>query len=180
MERILDFVKTLLLPHVKPAGNYLDFTMGNGHDTLFLAQHTQSVVTAFDIQPQALASTQKRLEEHGVSNVRLILDSHHRFLEYVNDPIDAAVFNLGYLPNGDKSVTTLPQTTLQAVSLAVNNLCKGGLLVIVLYPGHPQGKLESELIEPFCISLNAKEYDVLKYDFINKSSPPYILAVLRK
>lgn len=30
--------------------------------------------------------------------------------------IDAAIFNLGYLPKGDKSIVTKPDTTIQAIN----------------------------------------------------------------
>ncbi len=38
----------------------MDATMGNGHDTLFLAKLAKQVY-AFDIQEQALEKTQERL-----------------------------------------------------------------------------------------------------------------------
>ena len=180
MERILDFSKTLLRPHLHDNGLYLDFTMGNGYDTLFLAQHTHSAVYAFDIQQQALDATQKLLKQHQAENVRLILDSHEHFLNYITPPFDAGIFNLGYLPGGDKSVTTKSETTLRTLELAVEALKKGGLLLLTLYPGHEEGKEESISVEAFCRNLDGKKFDVLKYDFINKKHPPYILAIEKK
>ena len=50
----------------------VDATMGNGHDTLFLAQLAKQVY-AFDIQEQALEKTRKRLVEAGLDNAQLIL-----------------------------------------------------------------------------------------------------------
>ena len=51
----------------------VDFTMGNGHDTLFLAEQCAKVY-AFDIQPEALENTKKRLGDR--QHLQLILDSH--------------------------------------------------------------------------------------------------------
>ena len=49
--------------------------MGNGHDTLFLAQLAKQVY-AFDIQEQALEKTRQRLAEAGLDNVQLISVSY--------------------------------------------------------------------------------------------------------
>ena len=45
----------------------VDATMGNGHDTLFLAKLAKKVY-AFDIQEQALEKTQERLNQAGMTN----------------------------------------------------------------------------------------------------------------
>lgn len=180
MELILDFAKRLLLNHLHEAGVYADFTMGNGYDTLFLAQHTKGTVYSFDIQQTALEHTQALLEEHRVQNARLILDSHSHLTQYITEPLDAGIFNLGYLPGGDKSITTQTSTTLQAVQDALALLKSDGILVLVLYPGHPQGKQESEVVSWFCAELDGSAYDVIRYDFINKKNPPYVIAIEKR
>lgn len=182
MQLILDFAKELMLSHLKEDGIYVDFTMGNGHDTLFLAQqHPKGMVYAFDIQEQALSHTKALLAEHGItSGVTLILDSHEQFPHYITAPIDIGIFNLGYLPGADKTVTTQTQTTLQALEAALAALSETGILILVLYPGHPEGKRESEAVEAFCRALSGSNYNVIKYDFINKQNPPYLLAVEKR
>lgn len=180
MELILDCAKRLLLPHLDKDGAVVDFTMGNGHDTLFLAEHTDSPVYAFDIQPQALAATQKLLEDHGFSHVHLILDTHSNLKQYVKTPIEAGIFNLGYLPGGDKSVVTRTESTLKALEDGLSLLSETGILILVLYPGHPQGKEESIAVENYCSLLKSGEYDVIKYCFLNKKNPPYLLAIEKR
>ena len=70
MERIVDFAKKVL--YHNPRGTYVDFTMGNGNDTLFFSRFApEGRVYAFDIQPAALDSTQKLLEASGVPVSRL-------------------------------------------------------------------------------------------------------------
>lgn len=180
MEVILDFAKTLLLPHLHKEGVYVDFTMGNGFDTLFLAKHTSALVYSFDIQQIAVDRTESLLKQHQISNVKLILDSHANVKDYLPGPIDAGIFNLGYLPNGNKSITTEGTSSLKAVQIAIESLSDRGIIVIVLYPGHPQGRIESEMIEGYCCQLSGSHYNVLKYDFINKKYPPYLIAIERK
>ena len=110
MVDLLTLHKQFLTPHLKKGGIAVDFTMGNGHDTLWLSQQMgeEGHVYAFDIQKQAIDSTHALLEkENALSNVTLIHDSHANVKQYVTSPICAGMFNLGYLPGGDKSVTTL-------------------------------------------------------------------------
>lgn len=68
-----------------------------------------------DIQPQALNNTRCRLQEAGYSNVRLILDGHENLKQYIPEPLDAAVFNFGWLPGGDKNLTTDKETSIPAL-----------------------------------------------------------------
>ena len=52
-------------------------------------------------------------------HVTLIHDGHENILNDIPSDIignvDAAIFNLGYLPKGDKSIVTKPETTIQAI-----------------------------------------------------------------
>ena len=90
-----------LLRAVQPEDTVVDATMGNGHDTLFLAEQVGpgGHVYAFDIQPEAVESTRKLLEEHGLSDrVTLLCRSHADLAEAVPAGVAAVVFNLGWLP----------------------------------------------------------------------------------
>ena len=178
MKDILVFAKEILLERMGEDGTFVDFTMGNGHDTLYFAQYlTKGHVYAFDIQAQAVENTRRLLEEYGVlDRVTLIHDSHSNVDQYVTEQIDAGVFNLGYLPGGDKTVTTLSDTTLQALEKAVNMLKTGGVIVVVIYPGHDEGTKEAKLVEEFCSKLDKHTYNTYKYHLLNKKNPPYIVA----
>jgi 16S rRNA C1402 N4-methylase RsmH len=98
----------------------VDATLGNGHDTLFLAQCVGPTgkVIGFDVQQAALDATRKRLLVAGIgeSSFELHLESHVQILEYVPFGVSAVVFNLGYLPGADKSVITQVATTLEALT----------------------------------------------------------------
>ena len=98
---ILQLAKERLAQSANPEGVYVDFTMGKGRDTLFLASLApRGRIYAFDVQPAALEATRALLDAHGVENVTLIQASHERFREYVEGPIDGGLFNLGFLPAG--------------------------------------------------------------------------------
>lgn len=162
-----------------------DFTMGNGNDTLFMSRLAAQYginVYAFDIQAAALESTSAFLKKNGAAeNYILINDSHSRLDEYVpqEGQMACGMFNLGYLPGGDKSVTTLRSTTLEAIQKAVDRLTVGGVLTVTIYPGHPEGKIEGELIEKYLSSLSNHDFNVLKYALCNKTDPPYVMVTQR-
>ncbi len=130
----------------------IDATVGNGHDAMFLAKGLGSSgrVHGFDIQADAITSTREILDAEGLLS-RTVLHNigHQRMSEVLPQEMERSTglifFNLGYLPGGDKSVTTLLSTTLDAVALAWQEyLSLDGLLSIMAYPGHPTGKTEAE------------------------------------
>ena len=76
--------KYFILQHISEGDTVVDFTMGNGNDTLFLSRAVgdKGRVFAFDIQEEALASTRKLLEDSAApENYTLICASHHRVKE---------------------------------------------------------------------------------------------------
>lgn len=181
---VLRFAHSLLDACLKDGGRALDATAGNGHDTLKLAERVGQAgrVWAFDIQPQALVNTELRLKAAGAERqVTLILAGHETLADYVDQPLDAAVFNFGWLPGGDKSCTTLAKTSIEALEAALVLLKPKGLLLAVLYPGHETGKVEARAVEAWAEALPQQVYSVLKYGFVNQvNCPPYLLAVERK
>ena len=116
-----------------------DLTAGNGHDTLYLAKRSKHVYT-FDIQKQALDATKERCKDY--NNITYILDSHANVNLYITHPLDFAIFNFGYLPKGDKTITTMTETSIQAVQEVLQLLQPQGLLCLCFYPGHEEGKKE--------------------------------------
>ncbi|MCK8515742.1 class I SAM-dependent methyltransferase [Methylonatrum kenyense] len=130
----------------------VDATAGNGHDTLFLAQTVGPAgrVTAFDIQPVALDATRRRLQEQDLlAPVRLVAAGHETMEEHIKAPIRAAMFNLGYLPGGDKTVTTRTDTSLRGLDAACRLLAPGGRISVMVYTGHPGGGEEHDAVLAF-------------------------------
>ncbi len=170
MKNVLQFSKQLLEEHISKDGVVVDATVGNGNDTLFLCERFKYVY-GFDIQSQAIQTTHKVLDEF--QNYELILDSHANVDKYVSE-CNGAIFNLGYLPNHDHSITTNATSTIEAVEKLMT-IVKQGIIVIVVYRGHDDAK-EAVALEKFLSNVD-KKYDVLKYEFINRSTSPYILAI---
>ena len=139
-----------LEPVLAPGGIAVDATCGSGQDTLFLARRVApgGTVHAFDIQPTALARAQARLAEDPTA-VRLIWHLRdHAELGVALDAIavSAAMFNLGWLPGGDRTIITRPESTLAALDAALSALAPGGRLTVVCYRGHPGGAAETDAV----------------------------------
>lgn len=162
----------------------VDATMGNGHDTLFLAQHVpHGVVHSFDVQKQALEQTALLLSQHSLTAaVKLHHDGHENMNMYIahDTTIKAALFNLGYLPKSDKQIITKAQTTLIALNELASRLVLGGRIVIVAYYGHSGGKEELQAVTNFCQTLDQHQYQVLHYQFINQVNHPPILFCIER
>ena len=180
---LLQLQKQFILNHLRPGDTAVDFTMGNGHDTVFLSKTVGKAghVYAFDIQEQALASAAERLEaENCPRNYTLILDSHHRVAEYVKEPFRAGMFNLGYLPGGDKSVTTLRKTTMPAIEAALGLLDHGGILLVAVYPGHAEGEAEGKMLLDYFTTPDRHEICCTLVRILNSPASPFFIVAEKK
>ena len=180
---LLKLHKHFILTHLKEGDVAVDFTMGNGYDTEFLSKTVgeNGHVYAFDIQKQAVESTAKHLEEVGCpKNYTLIHDSHHNVKNYVKEPICAGLFNLGYLPGGDKTITTLHETSLAAISAGIDLLDADGAILCAVYPGHAEGTLEGELIEEMLSKLDRKKICATKFKIVNSPTSPFFFLIEKK
>ncbi len=173
--------KYFILQHLKEGDTAVDFTMGNGGDTLFLSKTVgeSGKVFAFDIQSQALESTEKFLKTNNApENYTLICASHHRVREFVKEPIKAGMFNLGYLPrSGNKSLYTMRETTMPAVEAAIELLAPDGALIIAIYPGHEEGALEGEMLREYFKTLSRFKICASEFRILNSPESPYFFLV---
>jgi len=178
---LLELHKYFILNHLREGDVAVDFTMGNGNDTLFLSRTVgeSGRVYAFDIQQAALESTKKRLCEAGApENYTLICASHHRVKEFVPERIKAGMFNLGYLPGGGKkAVTTMRETTMPAVEAAIEMLLPDGALIIAIYPGHEEGALEGEMVREYLKTLSKYRICASEFHILNSPDSPYFFLV---
>lgn len=153
-----------------PGDTAVDATMGNGHDTLFLCELVgeKGRVYAFDIQRQAIENTKALLAENGLlETATLYQRGHEHMAEMIQTPVQAVMFNLGWLPGGDKRVTTKWETTETAVRQALDLLAPEGICVICVYPGHEAGNQERIRLKEMLCGLRPQEYNVLHHRFLN-------------
>ena len=137
------------------AGDFvIDATLGNGYNTQFLAQKVghDGGVYAFDIQKESIEQSIRLVEKQQLlSRVIFTQSCHSKMLEHVPvtklGKIKAVIFNLGYLPGGDKKIITQPDSTLSALKQAHLCLSDDGIISLIAYRGHDGGQREYEEIE---------------------------------
>lgn len=139
----------LLRPVLEAGDHAMDATAGNGHDTRFLAEAVGETgrVLGLDIQEAAIRVSGSRLAQAGLSDrVTLLQAGHERLDELLPVPmrgnLKAVMFNLGYLPGGDRARITRPDTTLAALAAALDHLRPDGVISLLVYRGHPGGNDE--------------------------------------
>lgn len=171
--------KSLLLP----GDTVIDATVGAGHDTLFLAKLLagSGMLYGYDIQEEAIQRSQKRLLDHlgpdGMQNIRLITCSHTE-LKAVQAKL--IVYNLGYLPRSEKSLTTHLESTLESLKLAQTLIVPGGMISMMCYSGHEEGQREKKGLIDYASTLSKEEWSASLHERINHQSAPALLLISRK
>lgn len=148
----------------------IDATMGNGQDTCALARLVgdSGKVIAFDVQEPAVQRTRRLLMQEGLlDRCELYCMGHEHALQVVKEPVKLAVFNLGWLPGGDKSVTTHWETTRTAIEGCLQLLLPGGVCTVCAYPGHEEGSRELQELKAFLALIPPQAFNVLHQQFMN-------------
>lgn len=187
-KRTTFWVQEILKPYVEKARILLDGTAGNGWDTLYLAKYSlkDARIFSFDIQPEALENTRKLVEMNdlpGMDKITLICSNHKNFLEFIQEPIDVAMMNLGYLPNGDKSITTKLEDSLATIIQLMSKLSLHGAMGVTCYPGHSEGKMEYEAIADFFARVSSKEFQIMrieKWNHIAESPVAFLIERIKE
>jgi methylase of polypeptide subunit release factors len=178
-----DLIRDIL----RPGDTAIDATVGNGHDTAFLAEQVgpSGRVYGFDIQQAAIDSTLEKFRRSELSDcLTLLLASHADMIEKIpvdlHGRINAIMFNLGYLPGGDKSVITLTDSTLAALTAASRILAVNGIITLLAYPGHQGGDQETDQVKIWCEQLNPEQFKVSTiYSTAHKESAPRLFVINR-
>ena len=170
-------IEFFMLNYVKDVKIAVDMTVGNGFDSKNILEALQpEKLYCFDIQQEALENSKKLLNQY--SNYELILENHKNFDKFVKENIDFAIYNLGYLPKGDKYITTNAVEVEESLNKLLKKLNSKGTIFITFYIGHLSGQMESLELSKYLESLNQKEYTILKFTFENqKNNPPYVVMI---
>ena len=180
--RATEVAHLLFKGRLRHGDRVIDATVGNGHDTLFLAACVghEGRVDGFDIQEAAIESTRHRV----ASFPRVFLHTlgHEALDQVVTTGIAGAMFNLGYLPSGDKAIITRPATTISGLSAALRLLAENGLITVIVYPGHSGGPAEAKAIDDWVSHLDPNCFRAIHYGPTgnsDRSASPYLIAIER-
>lgn len=193
----LDGTKITSLVHstwkqvVNAGDTVIDATCGNGHDTLMMAKLVcteihQGLVYGFDLQQIALDNTSRLLDRElnaiQRKHVQLVRMCHAKLGEVIksDDHVSLVAFNLGYLPGGNKNMTTQTETTVKALESAIKVVRPGGMISIMAYIGHPGGREEYEAIRNFTGNLPMTSWVCSHHEWLNRPLCPHLLFMFRK
>lgn len=175
---ILNYVHNLIDSYIKKNDIVVDATVGNGNDTLYLSKAVENgKVFGFDIQQEAINNTKKILDDNFCHNYELFLSSHTEMSSVLNNylgKVSLVLFNLGYLPNGNKEITTNYESTIVAIKESFKLIHNMGMILLVIYPGHANGKLESIKIHEY---LNNNNIDYKEYHNTDNEVAPYLIEI---
>lgn len=182
--QITEWCAGFIRAKVQPGDLCIDATMGNGSDTLLLSTlcGKSGRVLAFDIQEAALEHTrEKLLQADAPKNYELLLCSHTCLKDYARPgSVSCIVFNLGYLPGGDHTLSTTSDTSIPAMEQALSLLKKDGLLSICIYSGKDSGFAERDAVLAWLKALDSRQYLVIRCDYYNRPNHPPIPVLVYK
>ena len=175
-KNIFNKVHQLLDERLREKDLVIDASCGNGNDTLYLARKCpKGIVFGFDIQEKALDNTKKLLDDNNITNYKLFLENHANIdstLKEYQNKISTVIYNLGYLPNGDKNIKTTVDNTILSIKASLKLLNHKGFILIVVYP-HEEGKKEATAIK----KLDIPSYDINEYHNTNNIDAPYLIEI---
>lgn len=173
-----DFIRA----NVKNGDICIDATAGRGRDTALLCELVgkEGHVLAFDIQEQAIESTNKLLGELGFSDRAEVISDGHENMEKYAEPgtVSCVVFNFGRLPGGDPLIFSTSDTSIRAVDAALRLLKDEGVLCLCIYYGSHNGYDERDALLSHLRELDDRKYTVLISEFSNRRGEPPILATV--
>jgi predicted methyltransferase len=183
--RLTELAHAAVRAVLRPGDTAVDATAGNGRDTRFLAELVTRAgrVFGFDVQPEALARAAGAVR--GLGQVTLLARDHAELADALppeaRGRVRAVMFNLGYLPGGDKAVTTRPDSTARALAAAAEVLAPGGVLTVLAYPAHPGGAEEAAAVADLLAGLPAHAFAVreTRGTADNPASPRLFVALKR-
>lgn len=174
LDRLTEMVKVIIRSLFPEGGlRACDMTLGRGKDTLFLSSIFREVI-ALDIQDEAINSFQSP------DNVKVYKRDHSdlSFLQGEGD-IDLIIYNLGYLPGGDESITTKYESTLKSLDGALKLIKDNGYIFISSYLGH-DGGLEDNMLRKYLKGLDNKNFTVMIHEYLNRGKNPPVLYIIEK
>jgi len=175
--------RILIKQIVRSGDTVIDSTVGNGNDTVFLAElvGVSGTVYGFDIQEEALRNARAILPEALEERVEFLHASHATIAEKICEDVSLVLFNLGYLPGADRTITTSAEITCAACKAALQKLRIGGVILCVVYRGHAEGEQEWHELCAYGKTLKQNEYNFFTLDFPNQANnPPGLIAFQKR
>ena len=73
---------------------------------------------------------------------------------------------------------TQPKTTIKAIESIFEVLSVEGIIILVIYHGHEEGKIERDALIDYLSQFDQHQAHILQYQFINqKNHAPFLCAI---
>jgi hypothetical protein len=138
---------------------------------------------AIEIQKEGLENARSRLAAQLTPEQLSCIAWHHGSHETLpcdSESVRAVIYNLGYLPGGDKTRTTLCRSTLLSLTEACRVIAPGGLISVTCYPGHSEGAKELEALMAWTQNLSPQEWCATWHHLVNRNNAPTLLLLQKK
>lgn len=179
LENPLDLNRRILDGVLRRGDTVIDATCGNGHDSVYIAEKIGSAgaLYCFDIQADAIKNTQEVLSKVAEKPKYFMLQESHEDLSlFVDSKVDCVFYNLGYLPNSNKLITTTPEISIKSIQSAFKLLKPNGIISIISYLVHDNQK-EYQQIKDFLLNLDQNEFSVAETTFMLRKSSPVLFII---
>jgi tRNA A58 N-methylase Trm61 len=185
MMQITELVQTIVRSRLREGSIALDATVGNGMDTLFLAECVGKTGVVFGCDIQSLENAQNLIADHHCAAHVHLQQMSHEYLhslvpEQFHGHLAAVMFNLGYKPNGDKTLITQPASTLTALETATALLAPNGVISVVCYTGHTGGNEERNGVMAWAESLEKHIWQIYYLQPLNQHHAPEALLLCKR
>lgn len=159
----------------------IDATCGNGYDSLkILPLIPNGFLYSLDIQQQACQNTLNKLKTQ-FSNFEIFCQSHETFPEKIKPySTKLIIYNLGYLPKGNKEITTNKNSTIQSLNNSLNLLAPSGAISVMCYVGHNQGFEEEKEVVKWASELDKTDYLVTYHTLVNRLNAPRLCLIQKQ
>ena len=169
----LGLTHRVMATRIRPGDVCIDATAGKGRDALFLCRLVgeSGHVLAMDVQAEAVAQTTALLTQEGViERAQVVQACHSRMGEYAAlESVDGIMFNFGWLPGGDHTLFSSPDTSIAAIQAGLELLKPGGVMTLCIYYGRENGTTERDALLDFLPTLDNRRYTVIRGDFVNRT-----------
>lgn len=180
----LEWAHKFIREQVREGDLCIDATAGRGNDTALLCELVGETghVFAFDIQQDAVDSTNERLAQRGLSDrATVLLESHSNMAQYVQpETVSCITFNFGWLPRGDHNIFTHADTSIAAIEQGLSLLRHEGVMSLCIYYGRETGFAERDALLAYLRTIDSKQFTVMICDFANRSNCPPIPVFIWK
>lgn len=184
LANVHQIVDLIIKNYLMKGSTCVDATLGNGKDSLKIYKTLDGdcKIYSFDIQDQAIINSKKLFAENKISEdrIKIISNSHENVDTYINEQVDFFIMNLGYLPGGNKDITTNYKSVRIFLDKITSIMSDKSFGLIIFYPGHEAGMEEYIEISKYLSDLDQNKFNVSKIEQMNqKNQPPLVVMVER-